>query len=90
MPTTTSSIFVSIVKYDRSGRSEGIAIISYETPAEAKKALGHYNGKLCKGALFRCLPAKTVLTHWGIQDSQCRLNLTLALRRGHVVPVLPR
>lgn len=42
---------LGIIKYDRSGRSEGIAIISYETPAEAKKALGHYNGKLCKGAL---------------------------------------
>ena len=41
--------FLLAIKYDRSGRSTGVAIISYETPAEAKKALVHYNGKLCKG-----------------------------------------
>ena len=40
---------MSIIKYDRSGRSQGIAIISYETAAEAKKGLAHFNGKLCKG-----------------------------------------
>ncbi|GJE96555.1 RNA-binding domain-containing protein [Phanerochaete sordida] len=38
-----------LIRYDRSGRSTGIAIISYETAAEAKRALAHYNGKLCKG-----------------------------------------
>ncbi|EKM58049.1 uncharacterized protein PHACADRAFT_206888 [Phanerochaete carnosa HHB-10118-sp] len=38
-----------LIRYDRSGRSTGIAIISYETAAEAKQALAQYNGKLCKG-----------------------------------------
>lgn len=38
-----------LIRYDRSGRSTGVAIISYETAAEAKQALAHYNGKLCKG-----------------------------------------
>ena len=41
---------MSIIKYDRSGRSQGVAIISYDTAAEAKKGLAHFDGKLCKGA----------------------------------------
>ena len=47
MPTV--SIPFPPVKYDRSGRSSGVAIISYEIPAEAKRAIQQYNGKLCKG-----------------------------------------
>ncbi|KAI0346142.1 hypothetical protein BDW22DRAFT_1352145 [Trametopsis cervina] len=38
-----------LIRYDRSGRSSGVAIISYETAAEARKALTHFDQKLCKG-----------------------------------------
>ncbi|KAJ3559390.1 hypothetical protein NM688_g378 [Phlebia brevispora] len=38
-----------MIRYDRSGRSSGVAIITYETPAEGKRAQMEYNGKLCKG-----------------------------------------
>ncbi|KAL0578996.1 hypothetical protein V5O48_002991 [Marasmius crinis-equi] len=38
-----------IIKYDRSGRSSGVAIISYETPAEATRAKKQFDGILAKG-----------------------------------------
>ncbi|KAF8437999.1 hypothetical protein L210DRAFT_3545179 [Boletus edulis BED1] len=38
-----------LLKYDRSGRSSGVAIISYEKPAEASRAKKEYEGKLAKG-----------------------------------------
>jgi len=38
-----------LLKYDRSGRSSGVAIITYEKPAEAARAKKEYEGKLAKG-----------------------------------------
>ncbi|KAI0687673.1 hypothetical protein BC835DRAFT_1376188 [Cytidiella melzeri] len=38
-----------LIRYDRSGRSSGVALVFYETAAEAKKALTHFDQKLCKG-----------------------------------------
>ncbi|KAF8137590.1 hypothetical protein EV363DRAFT_1254473 [Boletus edulis] len=38
-----------LIRYDRSGRSSGVAIISYEKPAEASRAKKEYEGKLAKG-----------------------------------------
>ncbi|KAG6830593.1 hypothetical protein H0H92_015874 [Tricholoma furcatifolium] len=43
------SIFASILKYDRSGRSSGTAIISFETTAEATRAKKQFDGILAKG-----------------------------------------
>lgn len=37
------------LKYDRSGRSSGIAIIAFETPAEATRAKKQFDGILAKG-----------------------------------------
>ncbi|THH32065.1 hypothetical protein EUX98_g2105 [Antrodiella citrinella] len=37
------------VKYDRSGRSSGVAIIFYETAQEAAQAKQEFNGKFAKG-----------------------------------------
>lgn len=37
------------IRYDRSGRSSGIAVITYETMGEATKAKSQFNDKLCKG-----------------------------------------
>ena len=39
-----------LLKYDRSGRSSGVAIITYEKPAEAARAKKEYEGKLAKGS----------------------------------------
>jgi hypothetical protein len=39
----------SFIKYDRSGRSSGVAIISYETNMEATKAKSQFDGVLAKG-----------------------------------------
>lgn len=36
-------------KYDRSGRSSGVAIISFETAEEAALAKNGFDGKLAKG-----------------------------------------
>ncbi|ESK90229.1 tho complex subunit 4-a-like [Moniliophthora roreri MCA 2997] len=38
-----------LIKYDRSGRSSGTAIISYDTPAEATRAKKQFDGLLAKG-----------------------------------------
>ncbi|KAF8635400.1 hypothetical protein AX15_000400 [Amanita polypyramis BW_CC] len=38
-----------LIRYDRSGRSLGIAIISFETSAEATKAKNQFDGILAKG-----------------------------------------
>ncbi|KAF9225710.1 hypothetical protein BS17DRAFT_794617 [Gyrodon lividus] len=38
-----------LIRYDRSGRSSGVAIISFETPAEAARAKKQFEGKLAKG-----------------------------------------
>jgi len=37
------------IKYDRSGRSSGVAIISFETPTEATRAKKQFDGILAKG-----------------------------------------
>ncbi|KAF7426324.1 hypothetical protein PC9H_008692 [Pleurotus ostreatus] len=37
------------IRYDRSGRSTGVAIVTYETTEEASKALKQFNGLLAKG-----------------------------------------
>jgi len=38
-----------LIRYDRSGRSSGVAIISFETPAEATRAKKQFSGILAKG-----------------------------------------
>ncbi|KAI0729788.1 RNA-binding domain-containing protein [Fomitopsis betulina] len=38
-----------LIRYDRSGRSSGVAIVSYETPEEAAAAKRQFDGKLAKG-----------------------------------------
>jgi len=38
-----------LIRYDRSGRSSGMAIISFETPAEATRAKKQFDGILAKG-----------------------------------------
>ncbi|KAH7887010.1 hypothetical protein F5I97DRAFT_1807930 [Phlebopus sp. FC_14] len=38
-----------LIRYDRSGRSSGVAIVSFETPLEASRAKKQYEGKLAKG-----------------------------------------
>ncbi|KAF9233206.1 hypothetical protein BU15DRAFT_54234 [Melanogaster broomeanus] len=38
-----------LIRYDRSGRSSGVAIISFETAAEATRAKKQFDGKLAKG-----------------------------------------
>ncbi|KAG5219858.1 THO complex [Salix suchowensis] len=55
--TTAQAIFGQIgtlisepfIRYDRSGRSTGVAIVTYETTEEASKALKQFNGLLAKG-----------------------------------------
>ena len=37
------------IKYDRSGRSSGVAIVSFETVQDAIKAKKQYDGILAKG-----------------------------------------
>ncbi|RDX47282.1 RNA-binding domain-containing protein [Lentinus brumalis] len=36
------------IRYDRSGRSSGVAIVTFETPAEATRAKKQFDGILCK------------------------------------------
>ncbi|KAI0720698.1 hypothetical protein C8T65DRAFT_632475 [Cerioporus squamosus] len=36
------------IRYDRSGRSSGVAVITFETPAEATRAKKQFDGILCK------------------------------------------
>ena len=48
--------FASPLKYDRSGRSSGVAIIAFETPAEATRAKKQFDGILAKGNVFFPLP----------------------------------
>lgn len=38
-----------LLKYDRSGRSAGVAIISYENAEDASRAKKQFEGKLAKG-----------------------------------------
>jgi THO complex subunit 4 len=51
LSTPVNSCFVP-KKYDRSGRSSGTAIISFETPAEATRAKKQFDGILAKGEAF--------------------------------------
>jgi len=38
-----------LIRYDRSGRSSGVAVVSYETAQEATAARSRFEGKLAKG-----------------------------------------
>jgi len=38
-----------LIRYDRSGRSSGVAVITFETPAEATRAKKQFDGILAKG-----------------------------------------
>ncbi|KAI9509919.1 hypothetical protein F5148DRAFT_1183885, partial [Russula earlei] len=57
MPKDLTAIFGQIgtlvrepfIRYDRSGRSSGVAIITFETPAEATRAKKQLDGVLAKG-----------------------------------------
>jgi len=57
MPKDLTAIFGKIgtltrepfIRYDRSGRSSGVAIITFETPTEAKLAKRQLDGVLAKG-----------------------------------------
>lgn len=45
-----------LLKYDRSGRSSGVAFITYETPAEAAQAKREFDGKFAKGVFLSLSP----------------------------------
>ncbi|KAG1823352.1 uncharacterized protein BJ212DRAFT_674273 [Suillus subaureus] len=38
-----------LIRYDRSGRSSGVAVVSFETPLQATRAKRQFDGKLAKG-----------------------------------------
>jgi hypothetical protein len=40
---------IRFLKYDRSGRSSGVAIVSFETPSQAAQAKTQFDGKMAKG-----------------------------------------
>ncbi|KAF9788336.1 RNA-binding domain-containing protein [Thelephora terrestris] len=40
------------IRYDRSGRSSGVAIITYETPEEASQAIARFNGATANGQMM--------------------------------------
>lgn len=71
-----------LLKYDRSGRSSGVAIITYEKPAEAARAKKEYEGKLAKGS---CSPVcrdhglgvAFRSADFGVQDNQWKSPSTL-------------
>jgi THO complex subunit 4 len=46
---TEPEIRFSFLKYDRSGRSSGVAVVSFETPLQATRAKRQFDGKLAKG-----------------------------------------
>lgn len=48
-------------KYDRSGRSSGVAVISFETPVQATRAKKQFEGILAKGKFAFSLCGSTVL-----------------------------
>jgi len=41
-----------LIRYDRSGRSSGVAIITYELPGEAARAITQYNGATANGQMM--------------------------------------
>ena len=41
--------------YDRAGRSEGIAYVTYETAEDAKRAIREFDGANAKGEVFQVL-----------------------------------
>jgi len=41
-----------LIRYDRSGRSSGVAIINYELPDEAARAITQYNGATANGQMM--------------------------------------
>jgi len=41
-----------LIRYDRSGRSSGVAIITYETPEEASRAISRFNGATANGQMM--------------------------------------
>jgi THO complex subunit 4 len=44
-------VFRLSLVYDRAGRSEGIAYVTYESPADAKRAIREFDGANAKGNL---------------------------------------
>lgn len=66
VPTTFDWHFRTF-KYDRSGRSSGVAIITFETPAEATRAKKQFDGILAKGKRFTFITFPHTLfeaTYW--------------------------
>jgi len=41
-----------LIRYDRSGRSSGVAFVTYETPEEASKAIARFNGATANGQMM--------------------------------------
>ncbi|KAG2064348.1 hypothetical protein BDR04DRAFT_1137409 [Suillus decipiens] len=52
-----------LIRYDRSGRSSGVAVVSFETPLQATRAKRQFEGKLAKGQpmeiAFDVAPSRT-------------------------------
>jgi RNA recognition motif-containing protein len=44
-----AAFFSSFLKYDRSGRSSGVAVVTFETADEATRAKKEYDGIKAKG-----------------------------------------
>jgi THO complex subunit 4 len=69
----TPEIFRIFEKYDRSGRSSGIAIISFESPMEATRAKRQFDGILAKGKHPACF-LLTDLSSW-CRAVECLLSV---------------
>lgn len=72
------------LKYDRSGRSSGIAIIAFETPAEATRAKKQFDGILAKGNEFShsiCPRGVDVTFHICGAGGSCRAHANTIRRR---------
>ncbi|KAG6853242.1 hypothetical protein C0991_005744 [Blastosporella zonata] len=75
------SVFASPLKYDRSGRSSGTAIISFENATEATRAKKQFDGILAKGnVLFLSEPRTCALYHGTPTD----MHLFYLYRTTHV------
>lgn len=72
------------LRYDRAGRSEGTAFVTYETQRDAEDAIREYNGANAAGKCFfswrQFVGGRTVLTSWRVQVS---------LSASHLCPPVP-